>query len=124
MPNPILGVFLHWLGGVVSWIVAPWLMASIFSRDLLTVLHQAPPDVLGWCFLFGILWGFGGLTFGLTMRYLGLSLGMAVALGYTAVFGTLMPPIFRGQFPTLLHTQSGIVILIGVSVCVLGIVFA
>jgi len=49
-------------------------------------------------YTFGVLWGLGGLTFGLTMRYLGMSLGMAVALGYTAAFGTLMPPIFRGQF--------------------------
>jgi L-rhamnose-H+ transport protein len=58
------------------------------------------------------------------MRYLGLSLGMAVALGYTAIFGTLMPPIFRGQFVDLLSHHSGQVILLGVSVCVLGIVFA
>jgi L-rhamnose-H+ transport protein len=150
MPNPIFGVFLHWLGGLasasfyvpyrkvkgwswetywlvgglVSWIVAPWLMAAIFSRDLLTVLHQAPTPVLLWCILFGLLWGFGGLTFGLTMRYLGLSLGMAVALGYTAVFGTLIPPIFHGQFRNLLEQRSGIVILTGVCVCVLGIVCA
>ena len=150
MPNPILGVFLHWLGGlasasfyvpyrkvrgwswetywlaggIVSWIVAPWLMAAIFSRDLLTVLSQTSASVLGWCFLFGLLWGFGGLTYGLTMRYLGLSLGTAVALGYTAIFGTLMPPIFRGQFGDLLSHHSGQVILIGVAVCVLGIVFA
>ena len=38
----------------------------------------------------------GGLTFGLTMRYLGIALGMAVALGYTAIFGTLVPPLFHG----------------------------
>jgi len=174
MPNPILGVFLHWLGGlasasfyvpyrkvrgwswetywlaggVVSWIIAPWVMASLFSRDLLTVLHQTPTAVLGWCFLFGLLWGFGGLTFGLTMRYLGLSLGMAVALGYTAVFGTLVPPLFAGlpvAFANgdgfsgklgacwsaflanghgLLSQKSGVVIVIGVGVCVLGIVVA
>src|SRR5712671_7818265 len=69
--------------------------------------------------------GLGGLTFGLTMRYLGMSLGMAVALGYTAAFGTLMPPIFRGQFATeVLGTNSGLTILIGVGICLLGIVFA
>src|SRR5208282_5529630 len=73
---------------------------------------------------FGVLWGLGGLTFGLTMRYLGLSLGMAVALGYTAVFGTLVPPVFHGQFVRLLTERSGIVILAGVFICVLGILFA
>ncbi len=149
-PNPILGVFLHWLGGlasasfyvpyrkiqgwswetywlvggIVSWIVAPWVMAGLLTKDLIPVLHQTPGNVMIWPFVFGLLWGFGGLTFGLTMRYLGLSLGMAVALGYTAIFGTLIPPIFRGQFSSLLQQRSGIVILIGVGVCVLGIVLA
>jgi L-rhamnose-H+ transport protein len=75
--------------------------------------------------VFGVLWGLGGLTFGLTMRYLGMSLGMAVALGYTAAFGTLMPPIFRGVFASeVLGTHSGLVILGGVAVCLLGIAFA
>src|SRR5712692_9761816 len=59
------------------------------------------------------------------MRYLGMSLGMAVALGYTAAFGTLMPPIFRGEFAQrVLGTRSGIVILVGVAVCLVGIAFA
>jgi len=72
-----------------------------------------------------VLWGTGGLTFGLTMRYLGLSLGMAVALGYTAAFGTLLPPIFRGEFATkVLGTHSGLIVLTGVLICLLGIAFA
>src|SRR5436853_7655279 len=59
------------------------------------------------------------------MRYLGMSLGMAVALGYTAVFGTLMPPIFRGEFRSeVLGTSSGRIILVGVVVCLLGIISA
>jgi L-rhamnose-H+ transport protein len=54
-----------------------------------------------------------------------MSLGMAVALGYTAAFGTLMPPIFRGEFAAqVLGTHSGIIILIGVAVCLVGIAFA
>lgn len=149
VPNPILGVFLHWLGGlasasfyvpyrkvkgwswetywlvggVVSWIIAPWVMASLLTHDLIPVLRETPAPVIGWAYLFGLLWGMGGLTFGLTMRYLGLSLGMAVALGYTAVFGTLIPPIFHGEFHNLMTTRSGTVILVGVGVCVLGILF-
>jgi L-rhamnose-H+ transport protein len=149
VPNPILGVLLHWLGGlasasfyvpyrkitgwswetywlvggVVSWIIAPWMMAGILTNDLIPVLKETPPSVVWWAYFFGVLWGMGGLTFGLTMRYLGLSLGMAVALGYTAVFGTLIPPIFHGEFISLVHSHSGVVILIGVGVCVLGILF-
>jgi len=54
-----------------------------------------------------------------------MSLGMAVALGYTAAFGTLMPPIFRGEFARqVLGTRSGLVILAGVAVCLVGIAFA
>ncbi len=151
MPNPILGVFLHWLGGLASgsfyvpyrrvkhwawetywlvggffsWIIAPWLLALLLTRDLFAVLRESPLSSLFWAYAFGLLWGLGGLTFGLTMRYLGMSLGMAVALGYTAAFGTLMPPIFRGQFRSeVLGTHSGMIILLGVAICLFGIVFA
>ena len=147
----MLGVFFHWLGGLASgsfyvpyrkvrvwawetywlvggffsWIIAPWILATFMTSDLMAVLHEAPGESLFWVYTFGVLWGLGGLTFGLTMRYLGMSLGMAVALGYTAAFGTLMPPIFRGVFRTeVLGTNSGLTILAGVGICLLGIVFA
>ena len=150
-PNPAIGVVFHWLGGLASgsfyvpyrgvkiwawetywlvggffsWIIVPWILALTMTRDLTQVLHQAPASSILWTFLFGVLWGLGGLTFGLTMRYLGMSLGMAVALGYTAAFGTLMPPIFRGVFVSeVLGTTSGRVILVGVAACLAGIVFA
>jgi L-rhamnose-H+ transport protein len=146
--NPFLGVFFHWLGGLASgsfyvpyrgvkkwswevywlvggffsWIIAPWVLASLNTNDLLAVIHEAPPDSIAWAYFWGAMWGLGGLTFGLTMRYLGLSLGMGVALGYCAVFGTLMPPIFHGEFMTkVLGTASGEVILFGVFVCLVGI---
>ena len=89
------------------------------------MLHQAPASSLFWTYFFGVLWGLGGLTFGLTMRYLGMSLGMAMVLGYTAAFGTLVPPIFRGVFMTeVVPTLSGQVILAGIAVCLIGIAFA
>jgi L-rhamnose-H+ transport protein len=150
-PNPILGVCFHWLGGLASgsfyvpfrrvkswawetywlvggffsWIIVPWILALSMTSDFAGVLHEAPGRSLFWTYTFGVLWGLGGLTFGLTMRYLGMSLGMAVALGYTAAFGTLIPPIFRGQFATeVLGSRSGLTILFGVAVCLLGIVLA
>ena len=149
--NPALGVFFHWLGGLASasfyvpyrgvkhwawetywlvggffsWIIAPWILALTMTHDLMGVLHEAPASSLLWAYIFGVLWGLGGLTFGLTMRYLGMSLGMAMVLGYTAAFGTLMPPIFRGVFTSeVLGTRSGLVILGGVAVCLLGIAVA
>ena len=116
----------YWLvGGFFSWIIAPWFLAFVMTRSVAQVLHETPASSLFWTYTFGVLWGLGGLTFGLTMRYLGMSLGMAVALGYTAVFGTLMPPIFRGEFRSeVLGTSSGQIILVGVVVCLLGIIFA
>ena len=149
--NPVVGVVYHWLGGLASgsfyvpyrgvrrwawetywlaggffsWIIAPWILASFLTKDLFAVLGQAPASALFWAFFFGLLWGVGGLTFGLTMRYLGLSLGMAVVLGLCAAFGTLMPPIFRGEFMTqVVGTTSGRVILFGIFVCLAGIAAA
>jgi L-rhamnose-H+ transport protein len=116
----------YWLaGGFFSWIIAPWILASIKTNDLLPVLRAAPPGVLLKAYIFGALWGVGGLTFGLTMRYLGMSLGMGVALGYCAVIGTLVPPILHHEFVTkVLGTTSGLVIIIGIVVCILGIAVA
>ena len=145
--NPLLGVFFHWIGGLASasfyvpyrrigqwsweifwlvgglfsWIFAPWIFAAIRTEHLLGVLASAPPETLFWCWLWGALWGFGGLTFGLTMRYLGMSLGMATALGLTTIIGTMGPPIFRGTLPTLAVSASGQAILVGVLVTMLGI---
>ena len=63
----------------------------------------------------------GGLTFGLAVRYLGIALGVAVALGYCAAFGTLVPPIFSGEIVAIAASTSGRVILAGVAACLAGI---
>ena len=67
----------------------------LLTRHLFGVIGDQAASTLFWTYLFGVLWGFGGLTYGLTMRYLGLSLGTGVALGFCAAFGTLMPPILK-----------------------------
>jgi L-rhamnose-H+ transport protein len=66
------------------------------------------------------MWGLGSIAFGLTMRYLGLSLGMAVALGLTTVIGTLGPPVFRGQVGELALTSSGRATFVGIALAVIG----
>jgi len=68
---------------------------------------------------FGALWGFGGLTFGLSIRYLGVALGQSIALGLCAAFGTLIPPVIAGE--SLFSSTTGILTIIGVSVTVAGI---
>ncbi|MBB5064810.1 L-rhamnose/proton symporter RhaT [Granulicella mallensis] len=146
-PNPFIGVIFHWLGGlcsasnfipfrgikrwsweiywiiqgVAAWLIAPPLLASIFVPHLFRVLHAAPASSIGWAIFWGILWGVGGLTFGLAIRYLGLGLGYAIALGFCTAFGTLIPPIFHGQMHTIISERSGQVILCGVAMCILAI---
>jgi L-rhamnose-H+ transport protein len=157
--NPFLGVFFHWLGGlasgsfyvpykgvrkwawevywlvggVFSWIICPILLASLLTSDVLGAIRQQSWGTLWWTYFFGAMWGFGGLTFGLTMRYLGMSLGMGVALGYCAAFGTLLPPIFKSFVPSIpvpetlgeiASTAPGQITLLGVTVCLVGISIA
>jgi len=112
----------YWLvGGVFSWIVAPVVIALLTVPNLGGVLTSAPPASVFWCFFFGVLWGVGGLTFGLSMRYLGMSLGYAVALGFCATFGTIIPPVFTGKIVAMVSNLSGLVTLMGVPVCLAGI---
>jgi L-rhamnose-H+ transport protein len=112
----------YWLvGGLFAWVLAPWIVSLITVPDLFSLLKSVPFNNLIWPYIFGVLWGIGGLTFGLTMRYLGMSLGMAMALGLTAAFGTLVPPIYFGQFGMLISHLSGWVTLGGVLVCLIGI---
>ena len=148
--NPLLGVIFHWIGGFASatnfipfrgikrwsweiywliqgfaaWIVAPMVLAGLLVPHLFPILHQAyrqEPKQVSLALLFGLLWGVGGLTFGLAIRYLGIALGYAIALGLCAAFGTVVPPIARGQFGAILHAHSGQIILLGVVVCLLGV---
>jgi L-rhamnose-H+ transport protein len=147
-PNPLLGVLFHWLGGLASgsfyvpfkgvrrwswetfwlagglfsWFLCPWVGALLLSHDLFSVLKETKPYDFWMTYFMGVLWGLGGLTFGLTMRYLGMSLGMAIALGYCAAFGTLVPPIVTGDFAKkLLETHGGNICFLGVIVCLVGI---
>jgi L-rhamnose-H+ transport protein len=145
--NPALGVLLHaigglaaasfyipykrvkgwswevyWiLGGAFSWIVAPWATSLAILPQTLDILRDANATTLFWTFFFGVLWGVGGLTFGLTMRYLGIALGYAIALGLCAAFGTLIPPLFAGQLGDILAQGSGQIVVLGVLVCMAGI---
>lgn len=157
--NPFLGVFFHWLGGFASgsfyvpyrfvkkwawetawmvggffsWIIMPSLLALLMTHDLQGVLSRQGGTTLWWTYFFGALWGLGGLTFGLTMRYLGMSLGMGVALGYCAAFGTLLPPIAKLFIPSIPCDESivqiasnlpGQITLLGVIACLAGIALA
>lgn len=147
-PNPLLGVMYHWVGGfasatnfipfrrirrwsfeiywivqgVAAWLIAPMLIASVCVPHLFSVLKASPPEAIKYAVIFGVLWGVGGLTFGLSVRYLGIALGYAIALGLCTAFGTLIPPIYSGAITTVVKERSGQVILLGIAVCLLAVV--
>lgn len=119
----------YWIvGGLFSWLIVPWLAAELTVPGYWQIIADTPLSTLWWTYVMGLLWGVGGLTFGLTMRYLGLSLGMSVVLGLCSVFGALIPPIYRDltgvageTFSGMLVSGGGQLVLLGVLVCLAGI---
>ncbi|WP_343700026.1 L-rhamnose/proton symporter RhaT [Chitinophaga sp.] len=119
----------YWIvGGMFSWLIVPFVAAWLTVPDFMGIIRSTGGGTLFWTYFLGVLWGIGGLTFGLSMRYLGMSLGMAVALGFCSAFGALIPPIYRGlatdspdNFAAMLHSTGGLFVLVGVAVCLVGI---
>src|SRR6056297_479003 len=112
----------YWISqGVAAWLIAPWVFALLVvpGGTLLDILAEAPARAKWLAIMFGAFWGVGGLTFGLSLRYLGVALGQSIALGFCAAFGTLIPPIVAGE--NLFASTAGILTLVGVAICVTGI---
>jgi L-rhamnose-H+ transport protein len=147
--NPTLGVVIFTLGGlagavfylpfkkVKNWawesywfvyalfglVLVPWLLAFCTSPNVISVLKAAPGDTLFKCFICGAMWGAGGLTWGLMIRYLGVGLGLAIGCGLCSATGTLIPAIITPEKRDFLfNTAAGHVSLGGVLVSLLGIV--
>lgn len=111
----------YWLTqGIFAWILFPLLGALLAVPEggsLWAILTSDYAAAFG-AFGYGILWGVGGLTFGLSMRYLGVALGQSISLGTCAAFGTLLPAIFGGED---LFKGEGLVLLLGVMLTIAGI---
>lgn len=109
----------YWIvQGVFAWLVFPFLGALLAVPDghsLFEVYAAHPADAL-WAMFFGVLWGVGGLTFGLSMRYLGVALGQSISLGTCAGLGTILTPVFTGHIEELTMP-----VIVGVIVTLLGI---
>ena len=117
------------LGGLFSWIIVPPIAAWLTIPNFIDIIITAKKSTLGYTYLFGVLWGIGGLTYGLGVRYLGVSLGSSVMLGLSMVFGALMPAVYYFFKPSIgkqgidyfFTETAGIGVLFGLLVCVLGI---
>ena len=116
-------------GGLFSWLIVPPLAAWITIPGFGEIIASASGRVLFFTFLMGLLWGVGGLSYGLGVRYLGMSLGNSVVLGFCSAFGAIVPSLYytinptegKVSFTDMLHSTGGQVVLAGVLVCLMGI---
>ena len=104
--------------GIFAWLVFPFLGALLAVPEGSSLMELWSAGGGSGAIIYGILWGIGGLTFGLSMRYLGIALGQSIALGTCAGFGTLFPAFFSGMN---LFRGEGLILLIGVCVTLAGI---
>lgn len=145
----VFGIILHWIGGFssasfyvpynqvkkwtwvtywitlgfVAWIIMPTVGGLLTTPDLFGILSKSSWNSMAWTYMFGVLWGFGGLMAGLALRYLGLSLGQSITLGISAIIGTLVPAIIDNNIVALVTTIPGGVISLGLFICLIGISF-
>lgn len=145
-----LGIALHALGGIaaatcyisqkgtaqwswqtywivfclVAWFLMPLGISALTAPDLDAVLRQAPHDVAAKVFLCGLLYGFGGMAFALAIRRIGFSMTYGMAIGISAVFGTVVPQILDGTLISNFQKPGGLMVLtafvlsmVGVAVC-------
>ena len=153
--NPILGMLVFALGGlagatfllpargVKGWAYETWWMfycvaglllsplavCAITVPDFWSVTMSASWATIFKCVAFGVIWGVGGLTWGLMVRYLGIGLGLAIGCGLCAATGTVLPPLMNGEAASLLYDANGalvagkLVVLAGVVGSLVGIGF-
>ena len=117
----------YWIvQGVFAWLLLPLLGAFLAVPEghcLCELITDTPSFNIWMTILFGVLWGVGGLTFGLSMRYLGVALGQSIALGTCAGLGTIMGPVLLNVFFPELNALSSLTfaVILGVAVTLVGI---
>ena len=94
------------VAGLFSWILLPIGVSLVLLPDFHAFYASLGTHLLWKVALFGAMWGVGNVSYGLTMRHLGMSLGIGVAIGVTLIVGTLVPPVMHGQAAMLFATQG------------------
>ncbi len=120
----------YWIvGGLFSWLIVPPLAAWLTIPGFGEIIAAGASHIIFFTFLMGLMWGVGGLSYGLGVRYLGMSLGNSVVLGFCAAFGAIVPSVYYSINPTegkisfidMLQSTGGQLVLLGVLVCLVGI---
>lgn len=128
---------IYWItGGIFSWLLMPFLAVLLTTPDWQGILHAASGSVIRNTYIMGLLWGIGGLTYGLAIRYLGMSLGNSVLLGITSVVGSLGLPVLRDipgfaeiipaglAFSDLFGNAGGRIVILGIIILLAGIILS
>ncbi len=146
--NPIFGTTLHSIGGasaatcylpstqtrkwswgtfwlvqaLFAWVIAPIIFGWLTVPGFFTILHESLSGPFWPAFLLGAAYGFGGMSFGKAINHIGYSLTYTLAIGISAVFGTVLPLIIFGGLGTYFTQPGGGIVLTGMSLCLLGVV--
>lgn len=145
--NPILGTGLHAIGGIsasscytpqtkvknwswgtfwlvqafFAWIFVPLLAGWLTVPGFFGILQKAPSDVFWGAFLLGALYGFGGMSFGFSIKHIGYSLTYTIAIGISAVLGTLIPLVLNGHLFEYFTRPGSAIIITGMLLSVAGV---
>lgn len=148
-PNPIIGTFLHAIGGVsaascylpstklqkwswgtfwlaqalFAWIIIPLILGWLTVPNFFTILATAPSKPFWMAFLLGGIYGFGGMSFGKAINHIGFSLTYTLAIGISAVIGTILPLFVFGGLDTFFTKPGGNIVLIGMIFSIIGVLF-
>jgi L-rhamnose-H+ transport protein len=146
-PNPIIGTGLHAIGGVAAsscyvpfqkvknwswgtfwliqasfaWIIMPILLGWLTVPGFFQILKDAPSGAFYGALVLGAVYGFGGMSFGLAINYIGYSLTYTIAIGISAVVGTIMPLVIYGGLIEYFTKPGGPIVLVGMIVSIVGV---
>ena len=104
-----------------AYILFPLIACLIFAPGFIQIIKSTPSGTLVTVFLLGALYGVGNLSFGLALRYLGLSLGYALSLGLMLAIGTLIPPAIDGRLQVMMLGTGGTLLILGIVIAGFGI---
>jgi L-rhamnose-H+ transport protein len=112
----------YWLiYSIGAYIIFPFIACLIFVPEFVSIYKAIPTGILLKVFLLGVIYGIGNLSFGLSLRYLGISLGYALSLGLMLAIGTLIPPLIDGRLSIMIARSGGHLLITGVLVACCGI---
>jgi L-rhamnose-H+ transport protein len=107
-----------------AYILFPALACLIFAPGFINIYKDVPSEILLRVFLLGAVYGVGNLSFGLSLRYLGISLGYALSLGLMLAIGTLIPPLIDGRLKEMVDSSGGNLLILGVLISCGGILLS